>query len=357
MPDERAHTTSTPAPRVRWGAIAAFILLAYGLAWLVVSPLWLSPTAAASPFASLLITAMMFTPGIAALAVLFLLRAPRTRRLEFLGMWPLRPVKRTVWFTVAALIVPALITAVSLGIAAAFGWVRLDLVNFSGFEEQLAATTPEEALAILPSTGVLVAVQLAMIPLGAVLNALPALGEELGWRGWLLPALRPLGTWPALILSGAIWGLWHAPVTLLGHNYGLTDWRGVALMLGACVAWGILFGWSRLRTASIWPAVVGHGALNASGGMILLFAAAGDAPNMALGSVMGVAGWIALAIVVLVLVLTGQFRHQPSLERRTPALSAQPPHRSLPDSSKPSAQLQTSMTDPSEPRTPRPTDR
>lgn len=324
MSEHTPHTSEAAAPRVRWGAVSVFVVLAYGLAWLVVSPLWFSPTAAASPFASLFITAMMFTPGIATLVVIFLMRAPRTHRLEFLGMWPLRPVKRTVWFTVAALIVPALITAASLGIAAVFGWVRLDLIHFSGFAEQLAATTPEEALAILPPTGVLVAVQLAMIPLGAVLNALPALGEELGWRGWLLPMLRPLGTWPALLLSGAIWGLWHAPVTLLGHNYGLTDWRGVALMLGACVAWGILFGWSRLRTASIWPAVIGHGSLNASGGMILLFAAAGDTPNMALGSVMGVAGWITLTVVVVILLLTGQFRHQPSLERRAPSLPSAP---------------------------------
>ena len=313
MSDLSSPVSSPAFHRVPWGAVAVFVTVAYGLAWLVVSPLWFSETLASSPLASLVITAMMFTPGIATLVVVFLLRKPRSQRLEFLGMWPLRPAARTIWFTVAALFVPPIISAASLVVAAAFGWVTLDLSGFSGFEAQLRATTPEEALGLLPPTGVLVALQLAMIPLGAVLNALPAFGEELGWRGWLLPALRPLGTWPALLISGAVWGLWHTPVTLLGHNYGLTDWRGVALMLGACVAWGVLFGWTRLRTASIWPAVFGHGALNASGGMILLFAAAGAEPNMALGSVMGFAGWIVLAAVTLILAVTGQFRRQPSL--------------------------------------------
>ncbi|WP_258566553.1 type II CAAX prenyl endopeptidase Rce1 family protein [Leucobacter luti] len=42
-------------------------------------------------------------------------------------------------------------------------------------------------------------------------NCIFTFGEEIGWRGWLLPALRPLGTWPALILSGAIWACGTRP--------------------------------------------------------------------------------------------------------------------------------------------------
>ena len=315
-PEPPSAAPETPATdRVPWGAVGVFVVLAYGLAWLVVSPLWFSDTLLASPFAGLFVTAMMFAPAIATLCVTFIMRKPRANRLEFLGIWPLRPPKRVVWFMVAALIVPGLIAIGSTLLAGALGWVSLDLTNFSGFEEQLRSTTPPDALAVLPPLGALVAIQIATIPLGAVLNALPAFGEELGWRGWLLPALRPLGTWPALLLSGAIWGLWHTPVILLGHNYGLTDVRGVALMLGACIGWGVLFGWSRLRTGSVWPAVIGHGSLNASGGVILLFAAAGEVPNMALGSAVGVAGYIVLAVVILILWVTGQFRTQPALER------------------------------------------
>ncbi len=67
--------------------------------------------------------------------------------------------------------------------------------------------------------GVLVLLQLLALPMAAFINLVPALGEELGWRGWLLPKLMPLGAIPAILTSGVIWGLWHTPLILLGYNY------------------------------------------------------------------------------------------------------------------------------------------
>ncbi|TDP95853.1 CAAX prenyl protease-like protein [Leucobacter luti] len=307
-----------------WGAVALFVGVSFGLAWLIALPLWLRDpsdptfTALFGPLAQ----AIMFTPALATLVALFIARTPRGERLRFLGMWPLRPAKRIVWFMIGAVFAPVVIVAGSVAIAAVLGWLEVDLVGFSGFAEQLEASLPESAAAMLPPTGLIVALQLLAIPLGAVFNCIFTFGEEIGWRGWLLPALRPLGTWPALILSGAIWGLWHAPLILLGYNFGLTDWRGVALMVIGCVAWGILLGWSRLRTGSVWPAVIAHGALNASAAIFLLGIAAGFEPNPVLVVPVGVAGWIAVAIVIVMLVLTGQFSadRQPEL---APARGAQ----------------------------------
>jgi membrane protease YdiL (CAAX protease family) len=203
-------------------------------------------------------------------------------------------------------------------LAAMLGWVRIDLVHLSGFAEMNAAALPEGMDAsILPSPWVLVGVQLALFPIAAVIpNSILGFGEELGWRGWLLPALRPMGVWPALLLSGVLWGLWHAPLTLLGHNYGLMDWRGVALMTVNCTIMGVLFGWLRLRTGSVWPATVGHGALNGTGGMIMWFAAAGETVRPELVTVAGVAGWIVCGALILVLALTGQLRREPELARK-----------------------------------------
>ena len=150
-----------------------------------------------------------------------------------------------------------------------------------------------------------------MIPFGALLNSVLAFGEELGWRGWLVPALRPLGTWPTLLLSGAIWGVWHSPLILLGYNFGRTDITGVLFMIGGCMAWGVLLGWLRLRSASVWPAVLAHGSLNAAAGLIVIFSA--SQPDLALAGPLGLAGWIVAAAVIAVLVVTGQFREQPEL--------------------------------------------
>ena len=299
--------------RLRLTATTAFIVLAYGLAWLVALPLWMSD-GLGNPLAGLLMPVMMFTPALAAVLVILVLRpVPKGERLRFLGMWPLRPAKRVVWMMVLALFGPIVVIAASVAIAALCGWVQLDLVAFSGFAEQLEAATP--AGVPVPPTIVVIISQLVMIPFAAAtINALLAFGEELGWRGFLVPALRPLGTWPSLLISGAVWGLWHSPVILLGYNFGRFDITGVLFMTGGCIAWGVLLGWLRLRSASLWPAVFAHGAMNAAGALVLLLFAAGTTFDMELAGPLGVAGWIACAIVVVALVLTGQFRRQPELD-------------------------------------------
>lgn len=338
--DRTAAETARPdrPERVPWRAVAVFVGLACALAWLVAMPLWLVGSEA-SAFMSLfapLAGAMMFTPTLAVLVVVFLMKAPRGERMRFLGMWPLRPTKRLVSFAVAMNFAPVLIVAACIGVSALFGWVQLDLAHFSGYRqtidaqlESLGPETAEIAASSLPPVGALIGIQLAVVMVGGFLNLFPALGEELGWRGWLLPMLRPLGVWPALLLTGAIWGLWHSPVILLGYNFNRTDWSGVALMTVGCVLWGVFFGWLRLRTGSVWPAVLGHGSLNASAGMIGMFAAATDAPpDMALVNPLGVPGWIVLAIIVLVLLVTGQFGPEPELAparpKRYPAPGAPP---------------------------------
>ncbi|WP_217584676.1 type II CAAX endopeptidase family protein [Microbacterium sp. GbtcB4] len=307
-------TVLTTPTRVPWRAVLIFTLTACGLAALVCLPLWLGD-GLAEPFAGALLPVMMFTPAAAVLVVMLTTGVPeKGGRARFLGLWPLRPAKRVVGLLVAAWLVPPVLVALGVLLAAAFGWVRLDL-TFSAFADQLAQALP--AGTPVPPVGVVVFAQFAAIPVGALVNSVLAFGEELGWRGWLLPALRPLGTWPALLLSGAIWGLWHSPVILLGYNFGRTDVTGVLFMIGGCVAWGVLFGWLRLRSGSLWPAVIAHGALNAAAGLVVIVAAV--QPDLALAGPLGVAGWIVAAVVALVLVLTGQFHRQPELAApRTP---------------------------------------
>lgn len=293
-------------------ATLAFILLACALAWLVALPLWLDG-GLENPLVGVLLPVMMYTPALAVLIVMLVMRPiPKGERLRFLGMWPLRPAKRVIGLSVLGLLGPIALIVLSVLVAAFCGWVRLDLVGFSGYSEALAASLPDGVET--PPAAVLVVIQLVSIPFAAAtINAVMAFGEELGWRGFLVPALRPLGTWPALLVSGAIWGLWHSPVILLGYNFGRTDLTGVLFMTGGCIAWGVLLGWLRLRTASVWPAVFAHGAMNAAAGMIVLFAAAGSSYDMALAGPLGVAGWIVCAVAIVVLALTGQFRRQPAL--------------------------------------------
>ncbi len=294
--------------RTRILAVLAFCALACGLAWLVALPLWFGG-GLANPLTPFVLPVMMFTPAVAALAVCLLMGVPaRGERLRFLGLWPLRPARRVVWLMVIAWLTPPVLVALGILVAAMLGFVQLDL-TFAAFATQLREALP--AGTPLPPIGLLVLAQVAAIPVGALVNSVLAFGEELGWRGWLVPALRPLGTWPSLLISGAVWGLWHSPVILLGYNFGRTDLLGVLLMVAGCVAWGVLFGWLRLRSGSVWPSVLAHGALNAAAGLVLIVAA--TQPDMALAGPLGVATWIVLAIVVVALAATGQFRQQPEL--------------------------------------------
>ena len=82
--------------------------------------------------------------------------------------------------------------------------------------------------------------------------------------------------------------------------------------------YGVLLGWLRLRTGSVWPAVFAHGAFNATAGFLLLVVAANTSADPVSTGPLGWVTWIVMALVIVVLVLTGQFRPQPSLQRRPP---------------------------------------
>jgi membrane protease YdiL (CAAX protease family) len=129
------------------------------------------------------------------------------------------------------------------------------------------------------------------------LNALPSFGEEWGWRGWLYPTLRRYGTWPAILISGLIWGAWHAPLTLLGYNYALLGPWSALMFLPFCIAFGAVLAWTREFTGSVWPAVAAHGGFNGSTGLVLLFGAAGQEVNFALVGPISVVGIVLFALI------------------------------------------------------------
>jgi membrane protease YdiL (CAAX protease family) len=292
--------------RTPWAAVATFIVIAYALAWLVQLPVWLSGEGMAHPQFGILTTGMMLTPAIAAIVVVrFVARPPNIPRL--LGLTPLRPAGRTIGLAVLAWLGFPILAFCALLLGQAMGLLRLDLTEFSGALEWLqiyGGEVPEAGL------GYLVLVQLLVIPVTGLTASISAFGEELGWRGWLLPNLRPLGTWPALLITGVVWGAWHAPVILLGYNYGRTDILGVLMMIGWCLLLGTLLGWLRLRSASLWPAVLGHGAINGANGLAILLEA-GQGPEALFGSILGWSGWMVLAATIAILALAGQFGKQP----------------------------------------------
>lgn len=110
------------------------------------------------------------------------------------------------------------------------------------------------------------------------LNLIPCLGEEWGWRGYLLPKVAGrMKFLPTVLLTGFIWGIWHAPIIVAGHNYGMGyagyPWAGVGAMCLFCIVGGTLLSYITLKTNSCWPAVLAHGALNGTASIGALFLA------------------------------------------------------------------------------------
>lgn len=90
------------------------------------------------------------------------------------------------------------------------------------------------------------------------------LTEEIGWRGYFLPRLAVLGERRALLLSGLLHGVWHLPVVLLTSLYLAegSRWLVIPAFLISATAFGVFVGWFRLRTGSVWPAVLAHASHN-----------------------------------------------------------------------------------------------
>ncbi|WP_294180179.1 CPBP family intramembrane glutamic endopeptidase [uncultured Schumannella sp.] len=290
-------------------SIAVFVLLALGGAWLVALPLWFTG-GLENPWFSVFAVAMMTTPALAALLVVRVVdREPDWR--TALGLRPPGPGRRFVGFLVLGLALSIVMIVAALLTSAAFGLYRADLVEFSGFRAYLEPLIADASPLPMPFE-LLVLVQAVSIVPAALINTIPTLGEELGWRGWLLPRLMPLGAAPAVLISGVIWGLWHAPLILLGYNYPTAPgWLGVLAMCGMCIVVGGVFGWLRVRSGSVWPAALAHGAFNAAAGLSLLVGAAGDVVDTIQATILGWSGWILPAILVAVLIATGQFRRAP----------------------------------------------
>jgi membrane protease YdiL (CAAX protease family) len=243
--------------------------------------------------------AMMFAPSLAVLGV-YLRRRRREGAGSFgalarrtgLTLGPNR--RRTLGLMLLGWVAPPFLVGLSTALAVAIGVLDVDLESFSLLRERLGYE-PREVLP-MAATQLLLVVVLQSVTVSALLTMVFAWGEEWGWRGWLLPRLvSRWGVTGGLVVSGVIWGLWHFPATLRGYNFPeLGAWAAVFFIV-SCILLAIPLGWLRLVSGSVWPAVVAHGALNATTGLVDFVGDAAEPPVMHLAGLSGITGWMILA--------------------------------------------------------------
>lgn len=180
------------------------------------------------------------------------------------------------------------------------------LIVPGAFDPQLTMLQePAARTGLLSAQALLLVMVLQVLIVGPVINIIPTLGEELGWRAYLLPKLRLLlaDRW-ALVVTGIIWGLWHAPVIAMGHNYG-TDymgypWLGILMMVGFCVWLGIIEGYATIKLNSVIPAAMIHSTINAGAGLAILMAKSGYNPLLG-PAITGIIGGLPFIVAALIL--------------------------------------------------------
>ena len=99
---------------------------------------------------------------------------------------------------------------------------------------------------------------------GSLQSLLSATGEELGWRGFLVPTLARTSPFGRTALgSGAIWAAWHVPlIAFADYNAGTPTWYAVPCFAVMVVSLAVPLAWLRLRSGSVWPAAILHASHN-----------------------------------------------------------------------------------------------
>ena len=255
--------------------LAVFLGVTFGLSWTtwaiagVITGAVTQGVSASLPMIAIVAVSMFF-PLVGALTANAV--APKEQRID-LGVRP--RIKGNGRLYALAWLMPAVLTFIG---GALFFLVFPQL--FDGDAAQLrsaleASGVPADQLGLI-----VMGQLLAAVTVGPLINSIPSLGEEVGWRGMLLPLLcERMSERRAAIVSGVIWGLWHAPIIAMGHNYG-TGYpgfpvTGILTMVVACTSIGCLLSWLRLRSGSVWPCAVAHGAINAITNAGVLFSTAG----------------------------------------------------------------------------------
>ena len=162
----------------------------------------------------------------------------------------------------SALMLP-LAFAVTYGLTWLLGLGQPDW-NLNALRE-LMASSGADVSTMPPAPTLLVILFTSSLVIGPTINGIFGFGEELGWRGYLLPKLMPLGKWQAYLMLGVSWGLWHAPLVLLGFNYPGYPLPGVLWMCGLTTALGIFLNEMTLRYKSSILAGSIHGTFNGQG--------------------------------------------------------------------------------------------
>jgi len=282
-----------------------YFLFAFGLAWLcqVYASLLLIRDGSAVAY-RVLLAVSMFCP----LAATLLVKKVFLHQPMCIG-WKVQG-KRRYWM--AAWFGPAVFTVLAAVLYFAVFPSRLDLSGswlVTAYGGEMDAATLRSQLGV-SSGGYILQTGLLAITLAPPVNMFFALGEEVGWRGYMMVCLKEqFSLLNARLLGGIIWGVWHWPIMLLtGYEYGTyylgAPVLGLVVWCVVCFALNTLLDWLYEKTGCIWVSAVAHGAFNAVVGLFVVLTNPADAYYSVLGPMpIGLIGMLPMLAVAVWLTL------------------------------------------------------
>ncbi|PWT89106.1 MAG: CPBP family intramembrane metalloprotease domain-containing protein [Blastocatellia bacterium] len=194
------------------------------------------------------VPAIMWCPALAALVTCRLLR----RDIRCLAWrWPDNR------YIAAAYCVPLAYTSLAYGAV----WA----LRLAGWNSEFVRAVAEDVeLKGLPTWASFTLGIIFMATGGVIQNLSMTLGEEIGWRGLLLPELaKQMSFTKASLVSGLIWAAWHCPLLLFAdYNSGTNRWYALSCSTITCISVSFILAWLRLKSESVWPAVLLHASHN-----------------------------------------------------------------------------------------------
>jgi membrane protease YdiL (CAAX protease family) len=289
---------------INWRKIGLYILVSFGISWAVAGILKFSGLGLGNIVSTAIIA--VFYMGGPAIAVFVIQKFIYKEGLKDCG-WSFD--KKAVGWLLFTFVLFFAFILLTFSFIALFGNTHIinefGQINLSpeSLRQQLLSLLPSDissktqpVLPALPPVPLFI-VQLTGGMIGGSLLNLPfTFGEEFGWRGLLLKETRSMGFVRSSLFIGIVWGIWHLPLILMGHNYPHYPYWGSAMMCLFTVAVSPLFTYVRLKTKSILGACMLHGMINANATLFILYVAGG---NELFASLAGAAGVLAAATVSL----------------------------------------------------------
>ena len=279
-----------------------FLALVYGISFLAAGIFYLSGGRLDRTEGVVFAVLYMFFPLISALIVEKLIHREEIQKPLLISF------RLNRWFLVSWLLPPLIILG-SIWISLLFpgiSWSPGMEGMFERYEEMMTSEQIEElrkSFEELPFHPALLSLLSGLLA-GITVNAVAAFGEELGWRAFLVRRFQDMNFIHASLLTGLIWGLWHAPMILMGHNYPNYPVAGIFMMIIMTVLFSPLFLYITIKTGSVIAASVMHGTLNAVAGLSILMIKGGS--ELTVG-ITGVAGFLSILLFTVLFYLYDSF--------------------------------------------------